>query len=33
LKGMFENLYALQDRIAGIFTQKRVETKRTLFTD
>jgi hypothetical protein len=33
LKGMFENLYALQDRIAGIFTQKRVQTTRTLFTD
>ena len=33
LAGMFENLYALEDRIAGIFTQKSVETTRTLFTD
>ncbi|HKI87174.1 MAG TPA: hypothetical protein VKA53_10585 [Thermoanaerobaculia bacterium] len=33
LVGMFENLSALQDRIAGIFTEKRVKTIRTLFTE
>jgi len=33
LTGMFENLYALEDRIAGVFTQKTVETSRKLFTD
>ncbi len=33
LAGMFENLYALEDRIAGVFTQKRVQTSRVLFTD
>jgi hypothetical protein len=33
LLGMFSNLYALEDRIAGIFTLKEVETTRTLFTD
>ena len=33
LEGMFENLFALEDRITGIFTQKRVETTRILFTD
>ncbi len=33
LAGMFENLYALEDRIAGIFTQKKVEATRKLFTD
>jgi hypothetical protein len=32
LAGMFENLYALEDRIAGIFTQKWVEASRVLFT-
>ena len=32
LAGMFENLYALEDRIAGIFTKKRVMTQRVLFT-
>ena len=32
LTGMFENLYALESRIAGIFVQKRVETNRVLFT-
>lgn len=31
--GMFQNLRALEDRIAGIFTQKEVEASRTLFTD
>ncbi len=33
LVGMFENLSALEDRIAGIFTEKRVKTTRTLFTE
>jgi hypothetical protein len=33
LAGMFENLYALEDRIAGIFTQKWVEAKRVLFDE
>lgn len=33
LAGMFENLYALEDRIAGIFAERRVETIRTIFTD
>lgn len=33
LAGMFENLYALEDRIAGIFTQKWVEADRVLFTN
>lgn len=33
LVGMFENLYALEDRIAGIFTQRQVETLRALFTN
>ena len=33
LAGMFENLYALEDRISGVFSQKRVQTSRTLFTD
>lgn len=32
LAGMFENLYALESRIAGIFVQKHVETNRVLFT-
>jgi hypothetical protein len=32
LKGMFENLLSLQDRILGVFTQKEVEATRTLFT-
>ena len=31
MEGMFENLISLEDRIAGIFTQKRVETTRKLF--
>jgi hypothetical protein len=29
--GMFQNLYALEDRIVGIFTQKDVEATRVLF--
>jgi hypothetical protein len=33
LAGMFENLYALEDRIAGVFTQKWVEASRILLTD
>lgn len=32
LQGMFENLYALEDRLLGIFTQKEIEATRTLFT-
>jgi len=32
LKGMFENLMSLEDRILGVFTQKEVEATRTLFT-
>jgi hypothetical protein len=32
LKGMFENLLSLEDRILGVFTQKEVEATRTLFT-
>ena len=31
LRGMFENLLALEDRIVGVFTQKEVEATRTLF--
>jgi hypothetical protein len=31
LKGMFENLLSLEDRILGVFTQKEVEATRTLF--
>jgi hypothetical protein len=33
LKGMFENLFALEDRIVNVFTQKSVEAARVLFTD
>ncbi len=33
LKGMFENLYSLEDRILGLFTQKEVQASRILFTD
>jgi hypothetical protein len=32
LTGMFENLYSLEDRIVGVFTQKEVEATRLLFT-
>lgn len=32
LRGMFENLLSLEDRILGVFTQKEVEATRTLFT-
>lgn len=31
LIGMFQNLYALEDRIVGIFAQKRVQATRLLF--
>lgn len=33
LAGMFENLFALEDRIVGIFTQKEVEASRVLFSE
>lgn len=33
LKGMFENLISLEDRIVGVFTQKTVEATRLLLTD
>jgi hypothetical protein len=33
LAGMFENLFALEDRIAGVFAQKKVRTSRILFSD
>lgn len=33
LKGMFENLFALEDRIVNVFTQKTVEAARVLFTE
>jgi len=33
LVGMFQNLYSLEDRIAGIFAQKEVEASRILFSD
>ena len=33
LEGMFENLYALEDRISGVFSQKEVETSRVLYTN
>ncbi|MCP4663140.1 MAG: hypothetical protein GY856_47725 [bacterium] len=33
LIGMFQNLYSLEDRIAGIFSQKQVEASRVLFSD
>jgi len=33
LRGMFENLYALEDRMLGVFVQKEVEASRLLFTD
>lgn len=31
LRGMFENLYSLEDRIIGVFAQKEVEATRMLF--
>ena len=33
LVGMFQNLYAIEDRIVGIFAQQRVEATRVLFSD
>ena len=33
LVGMFQNLYSLEDRIVGIFSQKQVEATRILFSD
>lgn len=33
LTGMFENLMALEDRIAGVFARKEVPTTRVLYTD
>ncbi len=33
LAGMFENLYALEGRIAGIFTSRWLRTPRALFTN
>ncbi len=33
IQGMFSNLYALEDRIAGIFAQRRIEARRTLYTN
>jgi hypothetical protein len=32
IEGMFQNLYALEDRIVGIFAKKDVEATRTLYT-
>jgi hypothetical protein len=32
MKGMFENLRSLEDRILNVFTQKEVEASRILFT-
>lgn len=32
LQGMFENLYSLEERIVGVFTQREVEATRVLFT-
>jgi hypothetical protein len=33
LTGMFENLYSLEDRISGVFTQRLVETSRLLYNN
>ncbi len=33
LMGMFENLYAIEDRLVNIFTVKEIEASRILFTD
>jgi hypothetical protein len=33
MRGMFENLSSLEDRIVGVFAQKSVETSRVLLTD
>ncbi|HEX2253861.1 MAG TPA: hypothetical protein VHQ65_11390 [Thermoanaerobaculia bacterium] len=31
LRGMFENLYSLEDRIVGVFAQQEIEATRVLF--
>ena len=33
LRGMFENLYALEDRIVGIFAQKQIQASRLLYSE
>lgn len=33
LVGMFQNLYSLEDRLVGIFAQKKVEASRVLFSE
>ena len=33
IQGMFANLYALEDRISGIFAQRRIEARRTIYTN
>ncbi len=33
LRGMFENLLSLEDKILGVFTQKEIEATRTLFLE
>jgi hypothetical protein len=33
ISGMFQNLFSLEDRILGVFTQNQVEAARVLFTD
>lgn len=33
IQGMFANLYALEDRISGIFAQRRIEARRIIYTD
>ena len=32
VEGMFQNLFALEDRIVGIFAKKDVEATRVLYT-
>jgi hypothetical protein len=32
VEGMFQNLFALEDRIVGIFAKKDVESTRVLYT-
>lgn len=33
LRGMFQNLYALEDRIVGLFAQREVQASRLLYID
>lgn len=33
VQGMFANLFALEDRISGIFAQRRIEARRIIYTD